>query len=62
LNLKEMNLLLLKKVEELTLHLIELKKENEGSKAANEVLKSLSSDFDAFRKQVEELEKRLEKK
>jgi hypothetical protein len=29
LNLKEMNLLLLKKVEELTLHLIEMKKENE---------------------------------
>ncbi|MBT1700097.1 hypothetical protein KK083_24630 [Fulvivirgaceae bacterium PWU4] len=29
LNLKEMNLLLLKKVEELTLHVIELKKENE---------------------------------
>jgi hypothetical protein len=29
LNLKEMNLILLKKVEELTLHLIDLKKENE---------------------------------
>jgi len=29
LNLKEMNLILLKKVEELTLHLIEMKKENE---------------------------------
>lgn len=29
INLKEMNLILLKKVEELTLHLIELKKENE---------------------------------
>jgi hypothetical protein len=29
LNLKEMNLLLLKKVEELTLHLIEIKKEND---------------------------------
>lgn len=28
-NLKEMNLILLKKVEELTLHLIELKKANE---------------------------------
>jgi hypothetical protein len=32
LNLKEMNLLLLKKVEELTLHLIEMKKENIGLK------------------------------
>jgi hypothetical protein len=30
MNLKEMNLILLKKVEELTLHLIELKKENES--------------------------------
>jgi hypothetical protein len=30
LNLKEMNLLLLKKVEELTLHLIEMKKQLDG--------------------------------
>jgi hypothetical protein len=35
LNLKEMNLLLLKKVEELTLHLIEMKKENEEQSRIN---------------------------
>jgi hypothetical protein len=43
LNLKEMNLLLLKKVEELTLHLIELKKEN--SEIAN------------LKKRIEDLER-----
>jgi hypothetical protein len=36
LNLKEMNLLLLKKVEELTLHLIEMKKENESLRLRDE--------------------------
>lgn len=38
LNLKEMNLLLLKKVEELTLHLIEMKKESEEQKNINKKL------------------------
>jgi hypothetical protein len=45
INLSEMNMLLLKKVEELTLHLIELKKENiqmkEENKKQNEVIQSL---------------------
>ncbi|HEX5172126.1 MAG TPA: hypothetical protein VFW11_23270 [Cyclobacteriaceae bacterium] len=40
LNLKEMNLLLLKKVEELTLYLIELKKENEEIKSELNIIKS----------------------
>lgn len=40
LNLKEMNLLLLKKVEELTLHLIEIKKENEAQQIEINALKT----------------------
>lgn len=38
--LGEMNLLLLKKVEELTLHLIEMKKENEVLKARVEKIEN----------------------
>lgn len=38
MNLKEMNLLLLKKVEEITLYLIELKKDNDSLKNENEIL------------------------
>ena len=41
LNLKEMNLILLKKVEELTLHLIEMKKENDQQQKEIENLKHL---------------------
>jgi len=44
INLKEMNLLLLKKVEELTLYLIELKKENNSS------LESLQSQIDQLKR------------
>jgi hypothetical protein len=40
LNLKEMNLILLKKVEELTLHLIEMKKENDRQNKIIEILNS----------------------
>lgn len=40
LNLKEMNLILLKKIEELTLHVIEIKKENETLKKENEVIRN----------------------
>jgi hypothetical protein len=40
MNLKEMNLILLKKVEELTLHLIELKKENENQQQEINALKN----------------------
>ncbi|MBT1695595.1 hypothetical protein KK083_01825 [Fulvivirgaceae bacterium PWU4] len=40
LNLKEMNLILLKKIEELTLHVIEIKKENEMLKKESEVIKN----------------------
>jgi hypothetical protein len=40
LNLKEMNLLLLKKVEELTLHLIEIKKENKNQQKEIDSLRS----------------------
>jgi hypothetical protein len=45
MNLKEMNLILLKKVEELTLHLIELKKENLSLKKNDEVMEKMISDL-----------------
>jgi hypothetical protein len=51
INLSEMNMLLLKKVEELTLHLIELKKENEMQKKSNNELKK---DFEDFKSRVNE--------
>jgi hypothetical protein len=47
LNLKEMNLLLLKKVEELTLHLIEMKKENS---AIVSELKDMQTEIDILKK------------
>ena len=48
LNLKEMNLLLLKKVEELTLHVIEMKKENDQ-------LSEQVKQIDYLRKEIEQL-------
>jgi hypothetical protein len=51
INLGEMNMLLLKKVEELTLYMIELKKENEAQKQCSQDLV----------KQNEALSKRLSK-
>ncbi|MEJ0055105.1 MAG: hypothetical protein WDN75_05290 [Bacteroidota bacterium] len=39
INLSEMNLLLLKKVEELTLYVIELKKENEIARQEVKIIK-----------------------
>jgi hypothetical protein len=53
LNLKEMNLLLLKKVEELTLHLIEIKKENSTMKSENQVLKQQATAIDKLKADLE---------
>jgi hypothetical protein len=49
LNLKEMNLLLLKKVEELTLHLIEMKKENERQNESNGQLQKRISQLEKLK-------------
>jgi hypothetical protein len=48
MSLNEMNVILLKKVEELTLHLIEMKKDSEAIRKENEELK----------KRLEKLEKK----
>lgn len=54
MNLKEMNLILLKKVEELTLHIIELEKKND-------LLNAQLSAVDTLNKQVAAIEKQLKK-
>jgi hypothetical protein len=52
INVSEMNMLLLKKVEELTLHLIELKKENDATRCENAELRTA----------IEQIKSHLEKK
>ncbi len=58
LNLKEMNLLLLKKVEELTLHLIELEKEKNKVQNQNDVL---STQFDKLSNDIAEIKTLINK-
>jgi hypothetical protein len=51
MNVKEMNLLLLKKVEEITLYLIQLKNDNETLKKSNETLKD---DYERLKMRIKE--------
>jgi hypothetical protein len=55
LNLKEMNLLLLKKVEELTLHLIALDKKNSQIEFENAQLKTQASQVDKMKQEIAEI-------
>jgi len=61
LNLKEMNLLLLKKVEELTLHLIEVNKKTENLLQENNELKLQVSQLDQLKAEIETIKKNLTK-
>jgi hypothetical protein len=59
MNLKEMNLILLKKVEELTLHLIEVKKENERLAEENRSQSDKLSVVDNLVTEIESIKKQL---
>jgi hypothetical protein len=61
LNLKEMNLILLKKVEELTLHLIEMNKKTEAVRIENSSLKSQLSQLDELKTEIANIREELKK-